>query len=192
MKSTITAFLLLLCLQLTAQESKPATIQTSPSDWRLEIINLPLSFAQSIDYKGFEDIRFAPGWADTTAADYFSYTFTWYIEKNPKLNKEKLEKQMQEYFDGLMTLVAERNDLPKTQASFNFSKAKNAFGASGEITFYEAFFKQRLVTLNVDIAGSPCKATGKYLVRFNLSPQSRDHQIWKDFEQVKLKIDCEK
>ena len=184
--------LLLFSIQLSAQESKPETIQTAPSDWRMEIINLPLSFAQSINYEGFEDIRFAPGWAVTTAADYFSYTFTWYIEKNPKLNQEKLEVQMKEYFDGLMTLVAERNDLPKTQASFNYTKAKNAFAASGEITFYEAFFKKRMITLNVDIAGRPCKSTGKYLVSFNLSPQDRDQQIWKDFEQVKVILDCDK
>lgn len=91
---------------------------------------------------GFEDIRFAPGWADTTAVDYFTYTFTWVLDKNPKLDQEKLETQMKAYFDGLMAVVSEREDLPKTEVSFNFAKARPAFAAEGEISFYEAFFSK--------------------------------------------------
>lgn len=185
------SLLLLFSIQLiSAQEAKHETILGAPEGWRPEIISMPLGFAPSLDYKGFEDIRFAPGWADTTATDYFTYTFTWVIEKNPKLDQEKLETQMKAYFDGLMAAVSERNDLPKTIASFNFSKARTAFAASGEVGFYEAFYKKKVITLYTKIAGKPCPKTGKYLVRFEFSPQPITDTVWDGFKEVKLKVDC--
>lgn len=135
MKSLLTLAFFITFISLQAQESKPATILNAPENWRMEIINFPLSFVPSLDYIGFEDIRFAPGWADTTAVDYFTYTFTWVLDKNPKLDQEKLETQMKAYFDGLIAVVSEREDLPKTEASFSFSRAKKDFGASGQVTF---------------------------------------------------------
>jgi len=183
--------LLLLSLNLAySQESEHKTVLTAPEGWRPEIINLPLGFAPSIDYTGFEDIRFAPGWSDTTAHDYFTYTFTWVLDQNPKLDQEKLESQMKDYFDGLMAAVSERDDLPKTEANFNFSKAKRDFGATGEITFYEAFFKKKVITLNVNVAGKNCPKTKKYMVRFELSPTSKNDPLWKKFSEVKLNSDC--
>ena len=181
---------LLIFNTLSAQENKPETILTAPDDWRMEIINLPLSFAPSLDYTGFEDIRFAPGWSDTTAADYFTYTFTWVLDKNPKLDRDKLETQMKAYFDGLMEAVSGRKDLPKTEADFSFAGAKRDFGATGTVKFYEAFFKKKVVSLNVNVAGKRCPELGKYLVRFDLSPQPSSAEVWKGFDQVKLKEDC--
>ena len=192
MKSLFSIVLLLTLFSLKAQESKPATVLTAPENWRPEIINFPLSFAPSLDYTGFEDIRFSPGWADTTATDYFTYTFTWVLDQNPKLNQEKLETQMKAYFDGLMAVVSERDDLPKTKASFSFSKARKDFGASGRVTFYEAFFKQEVISLNVALAGKRCPKTDQYLVRFELSPKPLTDPLWKTFAEVKMKIDCEK
>ena len=99
---------------------------------------------------------------------------------------------MKAYFDGLMAVVSEREDLPKTEAAFSFSKAKKDFGASGQVTFYEAFFKQTVITLNVALAGKRCPKTGQYLVRFELSPKPQTNALWKKFAEVKLAIDCEK
>ena len=189
---TLFSILLLFCIQLiSAQEANHKTVLEAPESWRPEIIEMPLSFAPSLDYKGFEDIRFAPGWADTTASDYFTYTFTWVLDKNPKLNQKKLETQTKAYFDGLMAAVSERNDLPKTEASFEFSKVKTAFAALGDVSFYEAFFSKKVITLKVLATGEKCKATGKYLVRFNLSP-STDKATWEKMDEVKLKVDCGK
>ena len=97
---------------------------------------------------------------------------------------------MKAYFDGLMAAVSERDDLPKTQASFELAKAKRAFGAIGEITFYEAFFKKGMVTLNVLVSAQPCPKAKKYLVRFDLSPKGEKDPIWASFRDVKHTIDC--
>ncbi len=193
MRKSSLFLLLFLCLHLAhAQESKHETVLSAPDTWRPEIINMPLGFAPSITYKGFEDIRFAPGWSDTTASDYFTYTFVWVLDKAPKLDQMQFESHMRAYFDGLMTAVSGRDDLPKTQASFRFAKAKKDFGAVGQITFYEAFFKKSVITLHVTAEGRHCPEQKKHLVWFRLSPQDQKDPLWKKFDEVQLKIDCDK
>lgn len=177
-------------LALAQDDIASRTILEAPDSWRPEIINFPLSFAPSLDYTGFEDIRFSKGWADTTAVDYFAYTFVWYINENPKLTEEKLETQMKAYFDGLMSLVAERNDLPKTKAEFDFIRSKDTRVASGTVSFYEAFFKKKVITMRVGMTSEPCRKTKKHLVRFYLAPIETADQLMSSFDEVKLKVDC--
>ena len=97
---------------------------------------------------------------------------------------------MKAYFDGLMVAVSEREDIPKTTASFDYVKAKKDFAASGQVTFYEAFFKKKVISLYANVAGKRCQQTGKYFVRFEFSPQPKTNPVWEGFKEVKLNVDC--
>ncbi len=71
-----------------AQDNNPFILKT-PTDWRYEKIDLPLDFAPSINYNGFEELRFAPGMFDREAEKYFTYVFVISIEEVVILSKQK-------------------------------------------------------------------------------------------------------
>ncbi|MCE7991566.1 MAG: hypothetical protein HEP71_06285 [Roseivirga sp.] len=190
MKKSLLLIALLFIVGLAySQESKPETVLSAPDTWGPEIFSFPLDFAPSINYQGFEDIRFAPGWSDTTANDYFTYTFVWYLDNDPKITTNKLTDHVKAYFGGLMTAVSERDDLPAVTASF----AKQANGTyTGSVNTYDAFFKKKALALNIITETSHCIKSGKYVVWFKLSPKDLKAPLWKTFEAVKLKVDCDK
>lgn len=188
MKKLFTLALLFCSATLAfAQESKPETILNSSEGWRPEVFSFPLNFAPSINYKGLEDVRFAPGWSDTTANDYFTYMFVWYLDSDPKLNPNLLTDHMKAYFGGLMSDVSGRSDLPDVVSTF---KERSTGLYTGYVDTYDAFFKKSALKLYTSVHSSYCEKTGKYLVRFNFSPKNSDDPLWKKFEEVKLKIDC--
>jgi len=50
-------------------------VLSAPENWKSELIPFPRSFAPSIDFIGFEDLRFSPGWSDSTSQEFWAYTF---------------------------------------------------------------------------------------------------------------------
>lgn len=190
MKKSFLLIALLLTASLTySQESKPETVLSSPDTWGPEIFSFPLEFAPSINYQGFEDIRFAPGWSDTTANDYFTYTFVWYLDNDPKLTTDKLTDHVKAYFGGLMSGVSGRDDLPQVTASFT-QKQNGTY--AGLVNTYDAFFKKKAMTLHIRGESLHCKSTGRHIVWFRLSPKNLEDPLWKMFETVKLKVNCDK
>ena len=81
-------FILLIVGQLMSFGQEQETVLNSPDNWRKEIIAFPIGFAPEIKFKGFEDIRFAPGWSDSTSNEFWTYTFVWYIEKDQPMTEK--------------------------------------------------------------------------------------------------------
>ena len=71
MKRILTFLVVIFCV-LESVAQVPKTVLDAPEGWRAEIIDFPLSFAPEIDLTGFEDIRFSPGWADSTSIDFWT------------------------------------------------------------------------------------------------------------------------
>lgn len=87
------------------------TILRAPEDWNSEIISFPLDFAPQIDFTGFEDIRFAPGWADQNSDEFWTYHFTWFIEQKGAMTEDLLTEILTIYYDGLaQTVLTEQSD----------------------------------------------------------------------------------
>ena len=179
----------LLCL---AQEEK--SILSAPEDWRSEIIPFPLSFATQIEFEGIEEIQFAPGWSDPESAEFWAYSFVWYIEKQSPMTEQILTESFNYYYDGLMKAVAENQQ--ESSASTQFDKALCLFvrtedGFTGKMRVYDAFFLKDYITLNIRVKESFCLATGKQMVLFDISPKSLDDELWKIFDNVKLNVPCD-
>ena len=178
---------------LIAQEEESIeTILEAPKSWRKEIIPFPLPFAPGLDFKGFEDIRFAKGWANKDSEEFWTYTFVWCLEDDPQLSEEKLDEIIAGYFDGLMWLVASEkvkaDSVTKTSASFIKNSKKESY--VGKVTIFDGFFLLKPTRLHVTAEQNYCVSTKKYLVRFNLSPKGFDDDIWKSFEKVIVKLKC--
>lgn len=169
----------------------------APSDWKVEQIRFPLSFAPSIEFNGFEDIRFAPGWSRPDSPEFWTYKFVWQVGADPQLTTERLGVLAETYFDGLSRAVAlggEQDTDPMqkpvavfveagTNAGKDLNERKNF---TGRLRIYDAFSTKKWIYLNAKVKSM--KSGEKDLIIFELSPQHFEHEVWTQLEKVRLRI----
>jgi len=192
MKSTLLFYLFVLSnLILFAQEKNDEKeyLLEAPDTWRKELLTLPLGFAPELAYEGIEDVRFSKGWGDINSEEFFTYTFVWYLDKNPELTSTKIENELAIYFDGLMNAVGQGRKIPKekitpTLAVFIDDTSTNSF--KGRVKIFDVFFTKKVITLNVKITTNYCNTTKKYSTYFEFSPQSFEHKLWNILHAIKI------
>ncbi len=168
------------------------SVLSSPENWQSEIIPFPISFAPEIDLKGFEDLRFAPGWSDSTSLEFWTYTFVWYVDEKSPMTEAKLTEYFNYYYDGLMRVNRINKDnansvkLDKTLCLF----IKTKEGFSGKMRVYDNFFTKDYLILNIKVKESFCPEMKKHIISCEISPKPFDHSVWAIFENVKLKKEC--
>lgn len=171
---------------------KHKSVLKAPKTWLTEIIPFPLSFAPSIPYKGYEDLRFAPNWSDSTHANFWTYMFVWYIEKDVPVTTENLTKYFNAYYNGLMRIDS-RNETQFKDAPLNHTISKfekTTTGFNGTMEVYDGFFTKQYMTLNIKVEETFCPKKNKQIIRCDVSRQNFDHPVWQLFTQVKLKVKC--
>ncbi len=110
--------------------------------WRGETIPFPLDFAPSLPYKGIEELRFAPGFFNPEAPDYFTYGFIWLVEDTIRVDETRLGKDLQAYFSGLMEAVGSDKGnaaRPKREDTKVVVVADSVEAFSGTIDTWDAF-----------------------------------------------------
>lgn len=170
------------------------TILSAPDNWQSEIIPFPLGFAPAIDFVGFEDLRFSPGWSDSTSQEFWAYSFVWYIEKDSAMTERKLTESFNSYYDGLMGV--DLNNQPDTTTSNQLDKTLSLFiktneGFLGKMNVYDAFFTKDYITLNIKVKESFCPKMNKQIILCDISPKAFGHEVWRIFDVVKLKVNCD-
>jgi hypothetical protein len=192
-KSILVLFLFTISSIITFGQEKESVL-SAPDNWQSEIIPFPLGFARDIDFIGFEDLRFAPGWSDTTSQEFWAYTFVWYIEKGPAMTESKLTESFNSYYDGLMGVdIHNQNDstnsnqLDKTLCLF----VKTDDGFIGKMRVYDRFFTKDYMTLNIKVKESFCPKTNKQIIFCDISPMVIDHEVWAIFDDVELNVECD-
>lgn len=190
--SLIFSSLLLVGLYASAQEHK--TVLNAPEGWQNEIIPFPISFAPEIDLVGFEDLRFAPGWSDSTSQEFWSYTFVWYVEPTEPLSVNQLTEYFNLYYDGLMgvDLKNKNNDGSShllDKAVCHFTKTHRGF--TGTMRVHDAFFTREYISLNIKVSELYCEEENMKVFSCDISPQPFDSEVWDIFNQVELTIKCE-
>ena len=186
---TIFAIIFLSLGNINAQNNTSPFLLDGPDDWRKEVLNLPLSFAPELDYKGIEYVRFSKGWGNANSEEFWTYKFAWYLDTDPKLTTDGLNKELKLYFDGLMQIVGKGKGLKKenitpTETAIAFNTDSNIY--TGNVTIFDVFFKEAQQTLNVKITSTYCNALKKYIAYFEFSPQSYDHKLWDTMSQITI------
>lgn len=172
---------------ISQNEKETTLLLTIEEPWRSEHLPFPISFAPSLDYKGIEEVRFAKGWGSPESGEFWTYAFLWYLDEDPKLSQSKLETDIEAYFDGLMSVVGKDiKDIPKTKATFT----NDGMVYQGKARIYDAFFTKELITLQIDAVSEYCTQKEKYTVLFTISPQPRDHSVWKTLTTIDLAFTC--
>lgn len=169
-----------------------------PKDWTIERFLLPPFFAPEITYKGVEDIRFTPGWANSKSDEYWSYAFVWYLDEKPPVNKASIEKDLKAYYTGLLKVNTDSskhaNEKPLVVKT-DFQPAKSLPGDWAAYTgtvYMRDFLSREPITLHCIIRARSCTETGKTFLFFELSPKSFEHVVWKSLDQLWQDFKCKK
>jgi len=172
---------------------KIATGLKAPDNWRSEILPFPLEFAPEIALTGFEDVLFAPGWADKDSEAFWTYHFTWFIDLEEPMSVDFLEKNIKMYFDGLANAVLKGNT---DNAEFKEPDPalclfiKTAEGFQGKLRVFDPFFTKDAILLNVKVKEVICKKSNKQIVSFNISPKGIADPIWNLFDGITTLSGC--
>lgn len=185
-KRSVLLLILFTIISISSFAQEYESVLSAPDDWKSEIIPFPLGFAPSIDFIGFEDLRFLPNWTDSTSQEFWTYTFVWYIEKDSPMTESKLTESFNAYYNGLMG-VDNNDQLDKTLCLF----VKTDDGFNGEMRVYDRFFTKDYMTLNIIVRETFCPKMNKQIIFCDISPKAFDHEVWNMFDDVKLKVECD-
>lgn len=169
-----------------------------PKGWTKEVFPIPISFAPEINYKGHEEIRFAPGWADSSKADYWSYAFVWCLDADPGLTDSIIASNLRYYYNGLVRANSRQfhisnAKLNTTQTAFEKippgKEELQAYRGSISMTDY---MKGTTQVLHALVHVKYCSTVSKFIVFHGISPQPFTHSIWNSLEDIWLGFTCGK
>ena len=185
-------FLLSFVASVDGQEPK----LNAPANWRTEKVTLPPPFAPKVKLKGKAQVYFSPGWSKTKSDQFFTYTFLFETEAEPKFDKKVIETELLAYFGGLASAVSrgkidpatfKLNVKPVKQAtnpgagnkseaeaeskSNSKSKSTNSKSFKAELKWTEPFFTKSEQTLHLEIVARFDAEKNKNYLIVGVSPQ---------------------
>jgi len=174
----------------------------APEGWRTERIEFPVPFAKDLDYKGFEDLRFAPGMFKPEAPDYFSYAFLFWIDGPMSLESASIEKDLLKYYKGLCGAVAKSRklDVDLSKITVQVKKLDPNGKLGGEeaqrfeatIEMVDAFVTGKPLTLRLECWGRTA-ANAKRTCFFAIaSPKEKSEAVWTTLRKIQADFSCPK
>lgn len=174
----------------------------TPETWKSEVILLPPRFAPDLDWHGVESIRFAPGMFQPDSESFFSYLLVFLIGADDDVSEAAVHEQILVYYRGLAKAVMGGRGLPVDTDSFELKLDKVESGegsphpadaGDGEVNFWtasldwiEPFATRKPQTLHFEV--HLWKNGNRPVLYFTVSPQERDHAIWKEMRGYREKF----
>lgn len=198
-KAAIKLVLVALYLIAGAQVSDAQVADTSnapyrllaPADWTKEHFTLPPDFAPQLNWKGAEELRLHPGWADPKSEGHLSYVFLWWIDQAVPVNKVTLEDDLQIYFSGLVRKITSMRHVPADKLIPTEASVVRAKKLGGDLATYNAsvhmldFFSQKPIVLNL-VIHVKIRSESITAIRVDASPQKAGDAIWKALDAIKI------
>ena len=182
---------LLVCICLVAVKGlaqEKATLPT-PAGWGSEEFSLPPAFAPEIKYKGKEELRFAPGWADSASANYWTYAFLWDIEGVILVHKDTLRRQLIGYYNGLYLTnkkmppagYSRHFTQVRVTKEINWGKDRQSFTAKA---YTYNFLTGKQIDLLLRVHVRPNKSGTRTSLLFEVSPKPYGDAVWKGLDAL--------
>jgi hypothetical protein len=168
-----------------------------PEGWTTEQFGIPIQFAPSIPYAGVEDVRFAPGWGNSTSEDYWSYSYLWFLKGKQDFKLKTIAEHLAAYYTGLIESNIERRKIPKEKVfpvKTTFEKVKTQPGDKSTFkgTVYMLdYMAQQPMTLNCLVHVKVCPGKENTFVFFEVSPRKEDHPIWNTLNGIWTEFQCD-
>lgn len=156
----------------------------TPAKWDREHFPLPPSFAPNLPYKGTEDLRFAPGWADGNNDEHWAYAFIWWLDGQPAITPDSLASHLQRYYTGLIESNITPRKIPgeklfPVKASLKPTRTSPGDKATFTGTVYMLdYITQTPMTLNIVVHWKKLNTQDHTAVFFEISPRPLTHSIW--------------
>jgi hypothetical protein len=181
-----------------AQTWVPPYLLDIPKDWSIERFSLPAEFAPGMTIKGVEELRFPPGWGDSTSAQYWSYAYLWWLKDKPEINAGFLQSNLQALYTGLVGRNIISRQIPFAKQVPTAVTIKKIKTATGEKQTFEGeshmldYMTQKPVTLHLLIHEKDCSPDNQTAVFVEVSPQPAGHALWKELEKLAQSFHCRK
>ncbi|HEX5167827.1 MAG TPA: hypothetical protein VFW11_01540 [Cyclobacteriaceae bacterium] len=205
MKYILISILLLTCTNTYSQEKpsgfdaekwQPPYTLVAPGNWSIERFPIPIEFAPSIHYRGVEDLRFAPGWADAKSDEYWTYAFLWFLEGKQTFEGQILEQHLKAYYSGLVGRNIEPRKISEEKLIPVNSRVTKTHSSAGDQETYTGtvsmldYMEQKPIVLNCVIHVKSCPEKDNTFVFIEISPQPTSHAIWQSLNQIWTGFDC--
>ena len=165
--------------------------------WGIERFLIPISFAPTIPYKGVEDIRFTPGWAQRTTSEYWSYAFLWYLDGYQTFDAKTIENNLHAYYTGLIKVNRDSSKIADKLFPVT-SSIKTRTTEKGDLKTFEGsvhmldYMSLQPITLNFVIHIRSCAGKDKTFVFHEISPMPYSDDVWKRLHQFWVNFKCDK
>jgi hypothetical protein len=176
----------------------PPYILDIPKGWNIERFSLPAEFAPQMSFRGVEELRFPPGWGDSTSAEYWSYAYLWWLNGKAVVNEVSLQTNLQTLYTGLVGRNIVRRQIPlNKQVPTNVSVRKIKTDTGDVQTFQGQtkmldYMTQKPMVLNLLIHVKDCSKENHTAVFVEVSPRQLTHPIWKELKQLDQTFRCGK
>ena len=185
MKKIVLTFTLFFQLAIIfCQENEKFVIIKNTKNWSKEIIKFPIDWVPELAVKGFEELLFSPKWKDKKNDEFWSLVMSWNIKSKSRFSKKKIAYYFKSYFDGLMEPNHWAKEFPKPKVTFKRSSKRKL---SGNMTFFDGFHTGKILTVNIEVEQYLCKKSNNVFIIFRISPKAKNHSIWKNLHQLKLR-----
>jgi hypothetical protein len=167
-----------------------------PDGWGVERFPIPIEFAPTIPYKGVEDIRFAPGWANSKSEDYWSYAFLWFLTSVPETNEAVIENNLDAYYSGLVGRNIVRRKIPTDKLTPVKTTIKEVQREPGDDKTFRGticmldYMEQKPMTLNCVVHLKSCAGKSNGYIFHEISPKPADHLIWASLDLIWKSFSC--
>lgn len=176
-----------------ADASEPSVRWPIPTGWKQETFALPPEFAPELPYHGTEDLRFMPGFFTSTAPDFWSYDFVWWLDKRPPFDAPSMAEALTTYFRGLSTAVG-ASKYQMDPARYRTVLATVPGSApprlTGQVFTYDPFTTGLPIILNVEAELRSCPETSQVAIVVVLSPKDTADTVWKALRDTAGTLVC--
>jgi hypothetical protein len=186
-------------LHFYPEHIQPAFTYMAPEKWAPETILFPIDFAAALAYKGFEELRFAPGWGDANSNEKWAYTILWWLDDKYIFNELLLQQNIETYFTGLTKrrAVADKLDMSVvTPAKAHVQKIKTTAGDFATYTATAAIFDSQVTrkpgTLYFKIHIKDCPDKTRSIVLFEVAGNPLTTAVWQQLDKINDDFKCAK
>ena len=170
---------------------------SAPADWTKEVIFFPPDFAPSIKLDGFEDLRFAPGFSDSTSYQKWAYTLLWWINDSVAFNENSLKDTLEAYYSGLTwrRTIADKQDTSLFKPASVLIQRTATLKGDLETFYATAFIYDAQVTrqageLYFKIHLKDCGDRSKTILLIEVAENSFSAPVWKELGKINEDFRC--
>lgn len=164
-------------VEFDAKNWQPPYTLSIPKGWDVERFPIPIEFAPKIPYRGVEDIRFTPGWANVKSDEYWAYAFLWYLDSFPKMDEKIIQENLKAYYTGLVGRNIEPGKISADKITPTITSFKKIKIVNNDLQTYSGtikmldYMEQKPMTLNciVHIKSNEEKIRLSFFMNYHLS-----------------------